>query len=96
MRDFFPTLIVRQKWHTNVRNVKVCDVVLIQDSNAVRRHWKLAQVTKAKPGKVGNVRDVELRYKVQEPGSTYHGQVDSKTHRSVHRIVIILPVEEQN
>lgn len=70
MRDFFPILTVRQEWHTKARNVKVGDVVLIQDSNAIRGHWKLAQVTKAEPGKDGNVRDVELRYKVQEPGST--------------------------
>ena len=32
-RDFFPSLIVRQKWHTARRNVKVGDVVLIQHSN---------------------------------------------------------------
>lgn len=83
-RDFYPTLIIRQKWHT-----KVSDVVLIQESNVIRGHWELAQVTKDEPGKDGNVSDVELHYKVQEPGSTYHGQVDSRIHSSFHRIVII-------
>lgn len=35
-RDFFPSLIIRQKWHTATRNLRVGDVVLIQDSNQVR------------------------------------------------------------
>lgn len=97
MHDFFPYLIVWQKWHTNVRNVKVCDVVLIQDSNAIRGHGKLAQVTKDKSGKDDNIRDVELRFKVQESESTDNGQVDSRRHAciSVHRIVIILPANER-
>lgn len=41
MRDFFPTLIIRQKWHTKVRHVKVNDVILIQESNVIRGHWEL-------------------------------------------------------
>ena len=40
-RDFFPTKVVRQNWHTKLRNVEIGDVVLIQDSNAVRGNWKL-------------------------------------------------------
>ena len=94
MRDYFPSLIVRQKWHTSTRNVRVGDVVLVQDSNAIRGQWRMAQVTDAKPGKDSKVRDVELRYKIQTPGTAYHGQDDIKIRRSVHRIVVILPVEE--
>lgn len=60
-----PTLIVVQKWHTELRNVKVGDVVLIKDSYAIRGHWKLAEVTKAELRKDGSVRDNELRYKVK-------------------------------
>lgn len=28
-RDFFPTMMVRQKWHTSRRDVRVGDVVLV-------------------------------------------------------------------
>ena len=35
-RDYFPTMIVRQKWHTEKRNIRVGDIVLVQDSNAVQ------------------------------------------------------------
>ena len=45
-RDFFPSLIVRQKWHTARRNVLVGDVVLIQDANQVRGNWKLGIVSR--------------------------------------------------
>ena len=50
-RDYFHTLILRQKWHTAKRNLLPNDLVLVQDSNAVRGHWKLAQVVEAEPSK---------------------------------------------
>ena len=43
-RDFFPSLIVRQKWHTARHNILVGDVVLILDANQVRGNWKLGIV----------------------------------------------------
>ena len=50
MRDYFPTLIVRQKWHVATRNVKLGGVVLVQDSNVVRGRWRLAEVISANAG----------------------------------------------
>ena len=41
-RDFFPTLIIRQKWHVKRRNVRVGDIVLVQDMDAFKGVWKLA------------------------------------------------------
>jgi hypothetical protein len=63
MRDYFHTLIVRQKWHTKKRNVQVGDVVLVQDSNNKRGQWQLAHIVEATPGMDGKVRDVKIRYK---------------------------------
>lgn len=45
-RDYFPTLIVRQKWHAERRNMKPGDIVIVQDSSPIRGRWRLAQVTK--------------------------------------------------
>ena len=95
MRDYFPTLIVRNKWHVEKRNVSIGDIVLVKDSNVVRGHWKLAQVLTANPGSDGKVRNVTLRFKSGQTGTKYHGQKDTHIVRSVHNIVVILPVEEQ-
>lgn len=72
--------------------------MLIEDGNDIRGHGKLAGHQGRSPGHDGNVRDVKLRYKEQEQGIAYqvHSQVDSKIQRSVHRIVAILPIEEQS
>ncbi|XP_068237048.1 uncharacterized protein [Palaemon carinicauda] len=94
-RDYFPSLLIRQKWHTTRRNVRVGDVVLVQDSNVVRGAWKLAQVIRADPGQDGVVRDVDLRYKIIKHGKGYDGGVDRIMCRSVHRLVVLLPIEEQ-
>lgn len=94
-RDFFPTMLVRQKWHTQKRNVRVGDVVLVQDSNAIKGTWKLAQVIKADPGRDGVVRDVDLRYKVVKDGKGYVGATDKVMSRSVHRLIVLLSKEEQ-
>ena len=42
--------MLRQKWHTSHRNLKIGDVVLIQDSNLVRGNWKLGKVSNVYPG----------------------------------------------
>ena len=95
MKNYFPTLIVRQKWHVSVRNFQKGDIVLVNDQNVLRGEWKLAQVVEGILGKDGKTRDVLLRYKINEPGKRYVGQRDIQVTRSVHRLVVILPVEEK-
>ncbi|XP_068233668.1 uncharacterized protein [Palaemon carinicauda] len=84
-RDYFPTLMVRQKWHVDKRNVKPGDIVLVQDSNTIRGQWKLAQVISVQSSRDHKVRDVSVRYKIQRPGRLYEGQDDVCVNRSVHR-----------
>lgn len=93
-RDYFPTLIVRQKWHVDKRNVCPGDIVLLQDKDALRGQWRLAQVKSVKTSRDDKIRDVIVRYKIKRPGSTYKGQDDVCVGRSVHKLVVILPVEE--
>ena len=94
MRDYFHTLVIRQKWHTTVRNLQIGDIVLVQDSNVVRGKWKLAQVCEILPSSDKKVRDVVVKYKQQSDSKTYTGVKDTKVKRSVHRLVLLLPVEE--
>ena len=67
----------------------------MQDINNNRGVWKLAQVCDAQPGRDGLVRDVTIRYKRQITGSKYEGSSDVQVRRLAHRLVAILPVEDQ-
>ena len=46
---YFPTLLIRQKWHVNKRNGIVGDVCLLKDSNALRGEWRLVKVSETYP-----------------------------------------------
>ena len=96
-RDFFPSLLIQQKWHTSQRNVRVSDIVLIQDSNQIRGNWKLGRAVKACEGKDGKVRKVEIQYKnpkPNEPVKSCAGRGCVTVERRVQRLVVIVPVED--
>ena len=95
-RDYFPTLLIRQKWHVDKRNVCEGDIVIIQDANSIRGHWRLVQVVAIEASRDGKVRDVTLRHKPQKPGNNYVGQRDVCIKRSVHRLIVLLPIEDIN
>jgi len=89
-QDFFPQLLIQQKWHTSHRNVKVGDVVLIQDSNLIRGKWKLGRVIQADPSlRDGFVRNVQINHK--NPGSKNYLTLT----RPIQKIIVLVPVEEQ-
>ena len=98
-RDFFPSLIIRQKWHTAARNLRVGDVVLIQDSNQIRGQWKLGKVSEVFPGDDGRVRKVHVIYKnprLGEPSNKYSGKDYTTIERSTNRLVLLVPVDDKN
>ena len=94
-RYYFPTLLTQSKWYCLKRNVKVGDIVLVQDPNAVQGVWKLAQVMETKTDNDALIRTVQLRYKTLRAGNNYAGVKDRLMWRSIHRLVMLVPVEEQ-
>ena len=95
--NYFPDLIVRQKWHTAHRNLKTGDIVLIQDSNLVRGQWRLGIVSNTYPGSDGKVRKVEVQYKNPkqgEPVTKYQGRGYVTIERPVHRLVLLIPKDD--
>ena len=84
-REVFPNLVIEPKWHTERRNVRVGDVVAIQDSNIVRGEWKLGVIENIIDSKDGRVRNVEVRYKI--------GSTNVTIKRAVQRLIVIVPVE---
>ena len=67
----------------------------MQEKTALKGSWKLAEVCKAHISKDGKVRNVTLRYKLNDDTQLYKGKTDSNVERSVHSLVLILPIEEQ-
>ena len=94
-RYYFHTLIIRQKWHTSSRNLCKGDIVIVQETSSIRGTWKLAEVLQADPGKDGNVRDVTIRYKPTYLDKGYSGAKDITINRPVHKLVLILPIEQR-
>nr|XP_054757158.1 uncharacterized protein LOC129263265 [Lytechinus pictus] len=80
-RDVLPLLAPCRKWNVDRRNIRVGDVVMMADANAVRGKWTIARVNEVFPGPEGKVRNV----KVKTPIAEYR--------RPITKIVVIHPVE---
>jgi len=88
--EYFPSLIIQQKWHTSHRNIMKGDVVIVQDSNLIRGKWRIGRVTKADPSlRDGFVRNVEIEYK--NTGSKNYLTIT----RAVQRVIVLVPTEDQ-
>lgn len=84
-RDYFPSLIIRHKWHSARRTLEVGDIVINQENNQMKGKWKMGIVEKAaKSLRDGFVRNVEVKYK----------NVGAKTFttvtRPVQRLIVLL------
>ena len=94
-----PSLVVHPRWHTSQRNLKPGDVVLVfDDSSAIRGEYRLAVVRQVYPGDDHKVRKVSLAYKTYKVGekvAEYSGAKDQVITRSVQRLVLIVPVDQE-
>ena len=91
-----PGLVYRQKWHLKGRNLKSKDVVLICEKTKVKAKYRLAIVDQVKFSSDGNVRSATLPYtsiRTSPRGKDICQTV--RVERSVQRLCVILPVEEQ-
>ena len=93
---FFPSLLIRQKWHTARRNVRVGDVCFMQDSNHLRGEWRLVLVTNTFPDEQGVVRNVEVKVHPRQDGSqVYKPTTANYLKRHVSNLVVLVPMEEK-
>ena len=61
LKEYLPTLQVRQKWHNSRRNLAVNDLVLVCDVTSTRGHWPLGLVQEVSKGRDGLVRSCRVR-----------------------------------
>ena len=59
--DYLSSLRRFAKWHSPSRNLKIGDVVLLQEDTFVPNKWPLGRVVELHPGKDGIVRVVTVR-----------------------------------
>ncbi|KAJ8036637.1 hypothetical protein HOLleu_20672 [Holothuria leucospilota] len=80
-RDVLPLLVPRRKWDVHRRNVRVDDIVMMVETNAVRGKWILGRVVQVYPGSDGKVRNLRVKTSTTE------------FCRPVTKIAVIYPAE---
>ena len=88
--EVFPQMVGQPKWHTSSRNLETGDVVLVEDSNALRGDWKMARVTEAFKSLDGKVRRVKLFYRTKGTGS---GQ---EIECAVQNLILLVPIQDKD
>ena len=91
-----PGLVVRQKWHEKPRNLRVGDLVLICETSPLKAKYKLGIVDSIKESADGVVRSAIVRYVLLQKGVKGDNTRIIRVSRSVQRLVLVLPVEEQD
>lgn len=59
--EYLHTLQERPKWNTPKENIKVGDLVIVNEPHTAPLHWKMGRVTAVNPGADGVVRVVHIR-----------------------------------
>ena len=77
-------MVIEPKWHTERRNLRAGDIVLIQDANPVRGHWKMGRIENAIDSADKRVRRVLVSY-ANEEGTRI------TVERPVQRLIVIVP-----
>ena len=70
-RDVFPLLVPRRKRNSEKRNVRIDDIVIVQDGTAIRGKWKVGRVIDVYPRNDGKVRNVKVKTASGEYSSQY-------------------------
>ena len=94
-----PENVVGQKWHEKRRNLQVGDVVLIHESSPVKGSYVLGKVEAVKSSKDELIRSCIVGYRIpnsRDPLGKYSGGRKVSVSRSVQRLTLLLPIEDQN
>jgi hypothetical protein len=89
IEEVFPQKLVQSKWRQEKRDLQVGDIVLRKDETAAGQTYKYAKVVRVHTSTDGKVRAADIEYRL--PGES----VFRTTTRPIHKLVLIIPVEEQ-
>ena len=92
-----PGLVHRPKWHKKGRNLRVRDLVMICEPTKIKAKYRLGVVDDVKTSNDGCVRSATIRYVCIQKNPRGEDKVQTiRVRRSVQRLSLILPVEEQS
>jgi hypothetical protein len=96
-KQYLQNLQSRRKWTNQMPNMKINDVVVIQDESAHRNQWRLAKIVDVFPSSDDCVRKVKLMLadaKLDSKGK----RISPPTYleRPIHKLVLIYRPTEQN
>ena len=94
-----PEAVIRQKWHEKGRNLKPGDIVLLHDKSPIKGTYQLGIVESIKEGVDQLVRSCKVSYVIPYVKDKLHQYLGGKritVSRSIQRLTLLLPVEEQN
>ena len=80
-KEYLPILQPRNKWQQGKQNIKVGDIVHMQDTALHRNEWPMGIVTKCYPGSDSFVRKVDVKL----------GLTQKIMSRPIHEIILVLP-----
>ena len=95
---YAPTLIRQSKWLHGNRDIAIGDIVIVADPGVLRGSYRLGRVTQVFPSADGHVRRARVaykRFKVGEKLHEYKGATDIEVERSVQRLALIVPVDDE-
>ena len=93
-----PESVIRQKWHETGRNLRPGDVVLLHEKTPIKGKYQLGIVDTVKESDDHLVRSCTISYTIpnaKDHVSVYTGGRRVTVTRSVQRLTLLLPVEEQ-
>ena len=91
IRDYFPTLVIRSKWHFSKRKMKVGDVVFVKDVNVLRGKWRIGRITQIYPSTDSQVRKVSVLCKAFAEETNSNDSKSTKMielARAIHNIAV--------
>jgi hypothetical protein len=89
IEEVFPKMLKQSKWKRDKRDLEVGDIVLRKDETAAGQTYKYAKVVKVHTSADGKVRAADIEYRL--PGES----VFRTTTRPIHKLILVVPVEEQ-
>ena len=96
----FDQLFIRSRWKQSLRNVQVGDIVVMRNTGKLTPgDFRRGKVTQADPDHDGLVRTVIVqmyRPDSRRPVAHYQGEGHVQVRLAVQRLVILVPVEEQD